>query len=303
MPDKDIIQRTIEKMERSQAKKKEITSYLEEHKPHLLGSIWKKGRIKECCNVLIFRDYLNGEKKLYKSNFCKYDKFCLACATRRSIKMIQRFEAWIIKYELDKKNWYHITLTIRHNKGQSLDFLMEKLWKAKEKLAHKFRNSKRKTQKSKSFMYNFDGMVSSVEITYSPKSGRHPHIHMLVCTDKEVPIEYSQKLGTQSNRQLQRERYNITKDSYSVGIRKVDVNKDNYSRKGIWEVFKYAIKFSKLDIPQLTEVMGIQQEKKYRFFSTYGVFRWWKLEEKENLNNHTFLQRTFGYYNWEFNEN
>jgi len=89
----DIIQRTIHKMETSQAKKKEITSYLEEHKPHLLGSIWKKGRVKECCNILIFRDYLNGEKRLYKSNFCKYDKFCLACATRRSIKMIQKFEA------------------------------------------------------------------------------------------------------------------------------------------------------------------------------------------------------------------
>ena len=89
----DIIQRTIDKMVRSQEKKKIITGYLEEHKPHLLGSIWKKGRIRDCCNVLIFRDYLNGEKKLYKTNFCKYDKFCLACATRRSIKMIQKFEA------------------------------------------------------------------------------------------------------------------------------------------------------------------------------------------------------------------
>lgn len=38
----DIIERTIDKMERSQNKKKEITSYLEEHKPHLLGSIRKK---------------------------------------------------------------------------------------------------------------------------------------------------------------------------------------------------------------------------------------------------------------------
>ena len=90
---KDIIQRTIDKMIRSQKKKQEITGYLESHKPHLLGSVWKKGRIKDCCNVLIFRDYLNGEQKLYKSNFCKYDKFCLACATRRSIKMIQKFEA------------------------------------------------------------------------------------------------------------------------------------------------------------------------------------------------------------------
>ena len=32
-------------------------------------------------------------------------------------------------------------------------------------------------------MHNFDGMVSSIEITYG-KSGRHPHIHMFVCEKK-----------------------------------------------------------------------------------------------------------------------
>lgn len=298
----DIIQRTIDKMEKSQKKKKEITSYLEENKPHLLGSIWKKGRIKECCNVLIFRDYLNGEKRLYKSNFCKYDKFCLACATRRSIKMIQKFEAWIIQFWLDTKNWYHITLTVRHNKTQSLDFLMDKLWKAKEKLAQRFKNSQRETHKSKSFMHSFDGMVSSVEITYSPKSGRHPHIHMLVCTDKEISTEYSQKMGTESNRELQKEWYKITKDSYQVAIRKITVNKDNYSRKGIGEVFKYAVKFSKLDIPQLSQVMEIQQIKKYRFFATYGIFRGWKTEKTERLDNDRFVERAFEYYGDEFEE-
>ncbi len=302
MIEKDIIQRTIDKMERSQIKKKEITAYLEKHNPSLLWSIWKKWRIKECCNILVFRDYLNGEKKLYKSNFCKYDKFCLACATRRSIKMIQRFEEGIIQYWLETKNWYHITLTIRHNKNQSLNFLMDKLWKAKEKLAYKFKNSKRETQKTKSFIYNFDGIVSSIEITYSEKSGRHPHIHMLVCTDKKIITEYSQKLGTYSNRELQRERYNITKDSYSVGMREIDVNKNNYSRRGIWEVFKYAIKFSNLDIPQLAEVIAVQQVKRYRFFSTYWIFRWWKLNKKEKTEDYQFIEKTFNYYWTEFKE-
>lgn len=217
--------------------------------------------------------------------------------------MIQKFEAWIIQFSLDTKQRYHITLTVRHNNRQSLDFLMDKLWKAKEKLAQNFKNSKRNTHKSKSFMNNFDGMVSSVEVTYSPKSWWHPHIHMLVCTDKEIPIEYSQKLGTESNRQLQKEWYDITKDSYSVAIRKVDVNKNNYSRKGIGEVFKYAVKFSKLDIPQLSEVIEIQQTKKYRFFTTYGIFRWWNIEKDEILNNDRFIERTFEYYNNRFEEN
>ncbi|MCK9467087.1 MAG: hypothetical protein M0P94_02055 [Candidatus Absconditabacterales bacterium] len=48
--------------------------------------------------------------------------------------------------------------------------------------------------------------------------------------------------------------------------------------------------------------MEIQQIKKYRFFSTYGIFRGWKIEKTERLDNAMFLQKTFNYYNGEFNE-
>jgi plasmid rolling circle replication initiator protein Rep len=179
---------------------------------------------------------------------------------------------------------------------------MDKLWKAKEKLAQRFRNSKRVNHKTKSFMNNFDGIVSSVEVTYSQKGGRHPHIHMLVCTDKEIPIEWSKKLTAHSNRELQKEWYQITGDSYSVGIRKVEVNKDNYNRKGIGEVFKYAVKFSNLDTPQLTEVIEIQQIKKYRFFATYGIFRGWKIEKSSIMDNDMFVEKTFEFGTSEYGE-
>jgi len=56
-------------------------------------------------------------------------------------------------------------------------------------------------------------------------------------------------------------------------MRKIDVNKNHFSRRGIGEVFKYAVKFSKLDIPQLAEVIDIQYANRYRFFATYGLFR------------------------------
>ena len=151
-------------------------------------------------------------------------------------------------------------------------------------------------------MYNFDEIVSSVEVTHNAKGGRHPHIHMLVCTYKEIPIEYSEVLGTQSNRELQKEWHKITKDSYSVGIRKVEVNKDNYSRKGIGEVFKYVVKFSKLDISQLSEVIEIQQIKKHRFFAIYGIFRGWKIEKPNIMGNDKFVEKTFAYYKDGFEE-
>ena len=91
MYSKNLLKRTVDKMLKSQQKKKEIVEYMKLHNPQLLGSVFKEGRIRDCCNVLMFRDYMDGEQRLYKANFCKYDKFCLACSTRRSIKMIQRF--------------------------------------------------------------------------------------------------------------------------------------------------------------------------------------------------------------------
>jgi hypothetical protein len=65
--------------------------------------------------------------------------------------MIKRFEQGIEVNNLYSKKWYYIVLTIKHKKDDSLDELMVKLMKAKEKLARNYRNSKRDSQKKKSF--------------------------------------------------------------------------------------------------------------------------------------------------------
>ena len=57
------------------------------------------------------------------------------------------------------------------------------------------------------------------------------------------------------------------------------IKKTHLKIKIIWEVFKYAIKFSDLTVEQLAEVMVAQHKHQYRFFETYGIFRWWKLAE------------------------
>lgn len=302
MYNKDLLKRTVDKMEKSQMKKKEIVEYMQQHKPHLLGSIFKSKRIKDCCNVLLFHDYMNWEQRLYKANFCKYDKFCLACSTRRSIRMIQRFMAWIQKYELYNKHRYHITLTVRHNRNQSLKTVLNKLCEAKEKLWKQYRNWKRNSQKTKSFMNNFDGIVSSIEVTWNEKNGWHPHIHILACSDNEIPLEYLEKWQCYWNKDLQKERYKITKDSYQISMRKVNVKEWYFDRSWIWEVFKYAVKFSTLDVPHLVELIELQHNKKYHFFSTYWIFRWRKFdksEEKEDLN---FVERTLTYFDDDYQE-
>ncbi len=83
-----------------------------------------------------------------------------------------------------------------------------------------------------------------------------------------------------TNQQLLNEWKDITNGtSYIHNIRPIEVKKDHFSRSGIGEVFKYAIKFSDLSMEQLAEVMANQHKHKYRFFATYGIFRGWGVWE------------------------
>lgn len=275
-----LVKRTLAKLTKSQQLKKELFPFLEEHKPHLLNHSMKKNRIKECSNVVAFRENLEtGKRELMSANFCKYDRICIACATKRAIRMIKRFEQGIKANDLYQKKWYYTVLTIKHSKNDTLADLLEKLMKAKDKLARNFRNSKRPNQKNKSFFHYFDWMVISIEVTYSEKSWRHPHINILACSDYDIPIETWKYRRWTTNEKLKQERLDITWDSYIHNIRKINVSGEYFTRSWIGEVFKYAIKFSDLEVRQLAEIMDIQHQKWYRFFATYGIFRGRNLED------------------------
>lgn len=274
------MKRTLLKLKKSQKLKKELFEYLAIHKPHLLNHSMKANRIKECSNIVAFRENLETWKReLLSANFCKYDRICIACATKRAIRMIKRFEQGIRENDLYKKKRYYIVLTIKHWKNDKLEDLLEKLMRWKQKMARNFRNSKRSKQKSKSFFHYFDWMVISIEVSHKWKHWRHPHINILACSDYDIPIEKRYTRWT-TNEQLKQERLKITWDSYVHNIRQINVSSDHFTTSGIGEVFKYAIKFSDLTVAQLAEVMDVQHKKWYRFFSTYGIFRGWKVDDK-----------------------
>lgn len=275
-----VLSSTMEKLARSQKLKEEIIPYLEKNHPHLLANKHRSHRIRECCNQVAFREYLeSGDVQLVSANFCKYDRICIACATKRAMRMIKKFSQGIEEHKLYSKKWYYVVLTISHTKEDSLTDLMDRLMLYKERLARAYRNSKRPWHKTKSFFNQFDGMVISIEIAHKGWSGRHPHINILACSDNTIPIEskYSRWL---TNPDLLQERKTMTDGtSYIHNIRHIEVRKDHFTRSGIGEVFKYSIKFSDLEVAQLAEVMAIQHCKKYHFFATYGIFRGWKLWE------------------------
>jgi hypothetical protein len=101
-------------------------------------------RIKECCNQVSFRRYLeSGDVQLVGANFCKYDRICIACATKRAMRMIKKFKQGIEDHNLYNKKWYYIVLTISHTKDDTLSDLMNRLMVYKDRLARAYRNSKR----------------------------------------------------------------------------------------------------------------------------------------------------------------
>lgn len=275
---KKVFTSTINKFKRSQELKAKIIPYIETHHPHLLKNPNRRERIKECCNMVTFRRYLETwDVQLVSSNFCKYDRVCIACATKRAMRMIKKFSQWIKDNNLYTKKWYYIVLTISHKKGDKLSDLMDRLMLYKERLARAYRNSKREWQKTKSFFHQFDGMIISIEISHKWPNGRHPHINILACSDQDISIE-KRHIRWQTNPDLLNQWRSMTDGtSFIHNIRKIEVQKDHFSRSGIGEVFKYAIKFSDLNIEQLWEIMVAQHKKQYRFFATYGIFRGWKI--------------------------
>ena len=158
---------TMKKFNKSQEMKEKLIPYLEAHYPNLLKNPNRKQRMRECCNMVAFRRYFeSGDVQLVSSNFCKYDRICIACATKRAMRMIKKFSQGIQKHNLYSKKWYYIVLTIQHTKNDTLAGLMDRLMLYKERLARSYRNSRRDAQKHKSFFHQFDGMVMSIEIAH-----------------------------------------------------------------------------------------------------------------------------------------
>lgn len=151
---------------------------------------------------------------------------------------------------------------------------MNQVMQYKRQICINYRNSKRPTQKKKSFFHNFDGMIASIEV--SKKNIRHPHINRLTCTDKNIPIHtWKDKRWKQhhNNLKLKKERKNITNGSFIHYINKIDVTKNQYNRSWLWEVFKYALKFQDLEMKDLAEFIRLQNLNQYRLLASYRYFR------------------------------
>lgn len=221
-------------------------------------------KLSNCADFLIFKRYLTvDEVRLHAANFCKKHLLCPFCAMRRGAKYLQAYKQRldVVFQENTKLRAFMVTLTVKD--GESLSERFSHLRSALKKYRDQRRNAlkgQRQVEYAKAF-----GGVHSIEIKRGKNSGLwHPHVHMIwLC---EVPP---------SALQLSREWLDITGDSYIVDVREF------YGESvvdGFLEVFKYALKFSDMELGDNWEAYQLLKEK--RLVDNFGLLRGVKVPEE-----------------------
>lgn len=233
-----------------QAKKRalDVAEYIGEHGPKHLGD-----KVAKCGEYLLFRHYYTvNEVRLHAARFCKKHLLCPLCAIRRGAKAMQ---AYLPRYEAvralqPRLRPFLVTLTVKDgpNLGERFRHLMKsqhELWKRK----HRGRGSA---------VDCIEAAVWSYEVKRGQGSGQwHPHLHMVALAEVQPNAH-----------QLAAEWRDITGDSFIVDVRPID-QEDPAS--GFLEVFKYALKFSDMELADTWEAFQVLKGR--RLVGSAGLFR------------------------------
>jgi hypothetical protein len=139
-------------------------------------------------------------------------------------------------------------------------------------------NSSRLRLKNPSVMGHILGSVGSYEFKKGKGSGLwHPHsheiallepcfdFHPMVIKGKDVlvPVDFQQRLSA--------EWLDVTKDSFIVDVRRLDISTDEAFKNGVAEAFKYSLKFNDLDIEDQVHAYSVLRGRRLLF--SYGCLR------------------------------
>lgn len=229
-------------------------------------------RIRDCGNYLVFNHYHTVDQvRLSQASFCKTHLLCPLCAIRRGAKQVKAYLDKLEHVTSQNSNLkpYMLTLTVKN--GNDLGERFDHLTNSVKRLLK--RRRKALEGKANSEMLKALGGVYSYELTYSEKTGWHPHIHMVVLQDKTNPIIFNQYQAKQS--QLSKEWLAITGDSFIVDIRPIEGD----PAEGFVEVFKYALKFSDLTPEQ--NLSAYLTLKGKRLTGSFGAF--WGVSVPESM--------------------
>ena len=218
-------------------------------------------RLSNCGHWLVFRHYFTVDKlRLNKADFCRKHLLCPLCAIRRATKYMQaymqRLDAVLLQHS--GLQAFLVTVTVKdgpdlYERFQHLRSAMRRMTQARrDHLSNPIKN--RHVEAAKAL-----GGVHSIEFKRGQGSGLwHPHAHAIwLCNDRPNAAKLSQEwLG-------------FTGDSFIVDVRPFHNQADLVG--GFAEVFKYALKFSVLELSDAWEAFEILTAR--RLVDSFGLLR------------------------------
>lgn len=217
--------------------------------------------VSTCANYLVFHNYYTVDQiRLAKITTCKKHLLCPVCARIRAAKQVSRYleRLQLIRETTPRIKLALLTLTVKN--GPDLDERFSHLVKSWKKY-QKQRRDWLSVGRGRNELCNVSGAVFSYEVT-NKGNGWHPHLHAVVILDDWI-----------SQSQLSDEWLKITGDSHVVDVRRI--KKD--PAEGFLEVFKYALKFSELDLADNLHAFETLRGK--RLQGSFGAFHGVKVPE------------------------
>lgn len=243
-------------------------------------------RIANCMNLWQWDKYeQNKVLDLQKVNRCNNNRFCPNCKILDMSKFIHLFRKVYEEYSNLGYNAYMLTLTVPSVLGEDLKNTIEKLNRSFRKLTEKYSYDINNIKSYQDRLFQIDGGIKVLEITYNEKNGFHPHFHCVVFTKEKIHNDLLKKHieGKWSNK-----RQSFNKKSfidlqigqlwsmiwYGERLSQKNINDIVYDPKE--EYFKKDKKCLEVDFVPLDE-KGIYEVFKYTFKDTdiknYYVFK------------------------------
>lgn len=226
--------------------------------------------LADCASQLEYLQDAEGNKKLYKTYFCRV-RLCPMCQWRRSLKLFSQVSK-ITDYinQNNQVRYLFITLTQKNCCGSELVQEINKINKSFSLLVDKTKRVQPATKFKKMLL----GYIKSTEVTYNPKTKTyHPHLHCIFA----VQGEYFNKENYINKNSWRAIWADLLKVDYLPQVN-VQAIKPARQQKAVAELAKYPAKVSSiLNLPQAQAVQVIIDLTtlcyKRRFVAFGGIFK------------------------------
>lgn len=217
--------------------------------------------LSECGSYLVFRDYYTvGQIRLTAASFCRKHLLCPLCAIRRGAKALKAYTDRLSIILTDNPTLKPFLVTVTTKNGADLGERFDHYVRSMKRYTDQRREAK-KGRRSDVEMSKALGGVSSIEIKRGSGSGLwHVHSHAVwLCEMTPDAVLLAQEWK------------DVTGDSHIVDVRPFSGNSLTDYLQGFMEVFKYAVKFSSLELSDNWEAFQLLAGR--RLVNSFGLFR------------------------------